>query len=155
GSTQFSTIVAEAVNTLVGKVKNEKLTAEERAAAARELLETGGKDKKILDAILEQGNPRATPEVSLGLLQALNASEGPEVGQRIADQIPELTPAVRSAALGVLLSRAEWTTIFLDRVEKGKLRFGDLSLDQKPALAGHPNARIRERALALMKTRDA
>jgi putative membrane-bound dehydrogenase-like protein len=155
GSKQFSSIVADAVNTLLAKVKNEMLTAEERAAAARELLESGARDKKILDAILEQINARAAPEVSIGLLQALTASEGPEVGQRIADQIPELTPAVRSAAVGVLLGRAEWTTIFLDLVEKGKLRFGDLSLDQKQALAGHPNTKIRERAVALMKTRDA
>jgi putative membrane-bound dehydrogenase-like protein len=155
GSKQFSSIVAESASALLAKVKNEKLSAEERASAARELLEADARDKKVLDAILEQINARTEPAVSIGLLQALQASEGPEVGQRIADQVPELTPAVRSAALGVLLSRPEWTTIFLDLVEKGKLRFGDLSLDQKQALAGHPNAKIKERAVALMKTRDA
>ncbi len=144
GSKQFNSIVAESVNTLLARVRNDKLSAEERAAAARALLETGGKDKKILDAILEQIDARAAPEVNLGLLQALKAGAGPEVGQRIAEQIPKLTPAVRSAALGVLLSRAEWTTTFLDFVEKGKLQFADLSLEQKPALANHPNAKIRE-----------
>src|SRR5205823_11182156 len=105
--------------------------------------------------ILEQINARSAPEVSTGFLRALQASEGPEVGTRIADQILELTPGVRSVGLGVLLSRPEWTAIFLDRVENGKLQFGDLSLDQKQALAGHPDPRIRNRAVALMKTRDA
>ena len=66
-----------------------------------------------------------------------------------------MTPAVRSAGLGVLLSRADWTAIFLDRVEKGKFQFGDLSLDQKQALAGHPSGKIKGRAVGLMKTRDA
>jgi putative membrane-bound dehydrogenase-like protein len=155
GSAQFSSIVAEVASTLLAKVKNEKLSAEERAAAARELLETDLKDKKTLDAILEQINARSAPEVSIELLRALQASEGPAVGQRIAEQILDLTPGVRSAGLGVLLSRPEWTTIFLDFVEKGKLRFGDLSLDQKQALAGHPDAKVRVRAVGLMKTRDA
>ncbi len=155
GSKEFGKIVAEAATNLLAKVKNEAANGEERVAAARELLETGAKDKKTIDAILEQINARTAPDISIGFLRALQAGEAPEIGQRVADQILELTPAVRSVGLGVLLSRAEWTTIFLDRVEKGKLKFGDLSLDQKQALAGHPNPKIRIRAVALMKTRDA
>src|SRR5262249_47004081 len=116
GSKQFSNIVAESASALLAKVKDEKLSAEERVAAARELLEADAKAKKVIDAILEQINSRAAPEVSIGLLHVLQASQEPEVGQRIADQIPELTPAVRAAALGVLLTRPEWTTIFLDLV---------------------------------------
>ena len=75
----------------------------------------------------------------------------PEVGQLIVDQMPALTPEVRGAAISVLLAKPDWTKIYLDRVEKGKLQLTELSLDQKQALSAHPNMEVRKIALALLK----
>ena len=70
GSKQFGKIVAEVATALLAKVKNELANGEDRVAAARELLENGARDKKTIDAILEQINVRAAPNISMGLLRA-------------------------------------------------------------------------------------
>jgi putative heme-binding domain-containing protein len=72
----------------------------------------------------------------------------------ILERLPVLTPAARSAALGVLLGRSQWTRDFLEAVEQGTVRLGDLSLDQKQALAAHPDQRVRGRALRLLRRGD-
>jgi putative heme-binding domain-containing protein len=40
----------------------------------------------------------------------------------------------------------------LDLMEAGKVTLSDLQLDQKQALRDHPNAKVRDRALAVMKS---
>ncbi len=64
--------------------------------------------------------------------------------------MPSFTPQVRTTALRVLLSRPESTRLFLDAVEKGTMTFSELPLDQKQALAAHPDAKIAARAKALL-----
>src|ERR1019366_131432 len=60
------------------------------------------------------------------------------------------TPLGRSTALRILLSRPESTRQFLDAVEKGAITFSELPLDQKQALANHPDTKIAARAKALL-----
>ncbi len=86
-----------------------------------------------------------------GLLAALQSSDAPEIGPLVVAQLAELTPEVRGAALSLLLSKAGWTKNFLDEVEKGRLRLSELSLDQKQALARHPNEEIRKSAVAILE----
>ncbi len=63
-----------------------------------------------------------------------------------------MTPAVRPQALKVLLSRGDWTAALIEAVESGKVQLGELSLDQKQALANHPNKALAERAKKLLAT---
>ena len=53
------------------------------------------------------------------------------------------------------LTRPEWIHAFLDHAEKGQAQLGELSLDQKQALAAHPNKAVRRRALAWLKSGGA
>ena len=62
------------------------------------------------------------------------------------ERLELFTPTVRAAGLAVVLSRPEWTRQFLDHVEGGTARVADLSLEQKQALANHPDASLRRRA---------
>jgi putative heme-binding domain-containing protein len=64
--------------------------------------------------------------------------------------MPTFTPQARSTALRILLSRANSTRTFLDAVDKGTMTFSELALDQKQALASHPDAQIAARARALL-----
>src|SRR5581483_7713600 len=50
----------------------------------------------------------------------------------------------------VLLSRSQTIDAFLRAVDAGKLQLSDLSLDQKQALANHPDPRIRGRASRML-----
>ena len=49
-----------------------------------------------------------------------------------------------------LLSRGEWTGNLLDALENGTILPGELSLDQKQALAAHPSRQISARAKTLL-----
>jgi putative heme-binding domain-containing protein len=104
-----------------------------------------------VEALLEQITPRTPPEVALGFLQALQGSDAAETGKLILERLPALTPATRTAGLGILLTRPEWTRDLLASVEKNQVRLMDLSLDQQRALTEHPIPRIRFRAIALLR----
>jgi uncharacterized protein len=95
--------------------------------------------------------PRTSPELARGWIEALGKSESPAVGAALAGQLPQWTPTVRSVALRVLLSRNDWTGSLLDALEQGKVQFADLSLDQKQALASHPDRRIANSARRLLQ----
>src|SRR6185369_10893246 len=86
-----------------------------------------------------------------GLVSALGKSESPAVGNALSDQLPKLTPAVRQSALTVLLSRNEWTAALVNALQQGKLQLADLSLDQKQALANHPDRQLANRARRLLE----
>jgi putative heme-binding domain-containing protein len=62
-----------------------------------------------------------------------------------------MTPTVRSTAFTVLLSRSQWTRALLSAIDAGQVQLSDLALDQKQALAQHPDERIRRSALAVLR----
>jgi uncharacterized protein len=49
-----------------------------------------------------------------------------------------------------LLGRTDWTRTFLEEVENGSVRLDELSLDQKQALAAHPDSAIASKAKAVL-----
>jgi putative heme-binding domain-containing protein len=120
-------------------------------SAARELIENQPQDKELAAELLGLITPRTPPELAAGILRGLQKSEAADTGRAIVAGLPRFTPGVRSAAISVLLTRSEWTRAFLDRAAKGDIQLGELSLDQKQALAEHPNAGVRKRALALLR----
>jgi putative membrane-bound dehydrogenase-like protein len=151
GSKKFEKYAAEVARTLLDRVKNEALKPEERVAAARELVGHRISDKETLETLLDLITPRTPPELGTGLLRALELSEAPEAAGLILERLSGLTPSTRAVGLAVILSRPEWTKTFLDQAEKGDVKLSDLSLDQKQALADHPNRAIRDRAQRLLK----
>jgi putative membrane-bound dehydrogenase-like protein len=151
GSKKFQKYEAEVATTLLTRVKDEKLSAEERSAAARELVEYRPADVKTAETILDQVTPRVPAELATGLIRALQGSRAAEAGPLVLQRLPTWTPSARAAGLSVLLGRSEWARALLDAADKGKVQLSDLSLDQKQALAEHPNRFLRRRALALLK----
>jgi putative heme-binding domain-containing protein len=150
GSKKFESYAAEAVKVLREQVKNEKLSAAERVAAARELVGHRGSDKETVESLLGLIAPDTPAELAVGLLEAVRGSEVPEAGRLILERLGGLTPSLRAAGLSVLLSRPEWTRALLESADKGKVRLTELSLDQKQALAEHPVRAIRDQARRLL-----
>jgi putative membrane-bound dehydrogenase-like protein len=129
--------------------KADQSDADRLAAATQfvELLKSDSVSTKLLDLI----TPRTSPELARGLVAALGKSESPAVGNSLSDQLPKLTPAVRQSALTVLLSRNDWTAALVNALQNGKLQLADLSLDQKQALANHPDRQLGNRARRLLE----
>jgi putative heme-binding domain-containing protein len=69
----------------------------------------------------------------------------------IVERLPSLTPGARAAGVGALLGRPEWTKALLAAIDSGAVQLSDLSLDQKQALAQHPDLGVRKAALAVLK----
>jgi putative heme-binding domain-containing protein len=150
GSKKFEKYAAEVSSSLLARVRDEALPAEERTAAARELVGYRAADKETVQTLLDLITPRTRPEFAAGLLGALQGSTAPGAGRLILERLPGLTPSTRAASLGVLLSRPEWTRALLDSADQGKVRLTELSLDQKQALAEHPDRALRRRARELL-----
>jgi uncharacterized protein len=150
GSKQFAKAGAEILKSLTAKVAEASLKPDQRVAAAAELVGYQPADKEVVATLLDQITPQAAPELALGLLQALKASESPEAAALLLDRLPSLTPAARAAGISVLLTRAEWTRKLLAAIDAGKLQLTDLALDQRQALAEHPDPTVRKAAVALL-----
>jgi putative membrane-bound dehydrogenase-like protein len=122
----------------------------DRIVAAGRVIELRKDDAATAAKVLDLLTPRTAPELARGLLDAVGHSEAPATGAAIVERLPALTPAVRPAALRILLARADWTEALLGALEKGTVQLVELSLDQKQALAAHPSKAVAERARALL-----
>ena len=151
GSKHATKFGAEIAKTLSDRVNDDSARVEDRVAAASELIGYQASDPALVKKLLDVLTPQAPPELGAGILRALQASDAQGVAALIVERLPGLTPAVRSAGIGVLLGRPEWTRSLLRAIDDGKVHLSDLSLDQKQALAEHPDGRVRRDALAVLK----
>jgi hypothetical protein len=151
GSKKFAAAAAELVKTLSTRVADSKLGIEDRIAAAGEMVGFQPADKAVAVAILEQITPQAPPELVVGLLESLKASESADTGTLILERLPALSPRGRAAGIGVLLTRAQWSRQLVRSIDEGKLQITDLALDQRQALAEHSDPAVRKSAIALLR----
>ena len=145
----FDKQVGEIAANLLKTLADEKGIDAARIAAAQQLLDLQPDDAKLAEKLLDTITPRSSPTFAIGILDTLGA-DSPSVGPLLLSRMPSFTPQARLTALRILLSRPESTRQFLDAVEKGTMTFSELPLDQKQALAAHPDAKIASRAKALL-----
>jgi uncharacterized protein len=150
GSQTLGKQIAEMVGTFYETAAKSDLPEKDRLEAAVQFVDLQKNDSAAAK-LLELITPRTTPELARGLVDALGHSEAMAIGVALADRLPQLTPAVRQNALRVLLSRNDWTTSLLNAIQNGKLQLADLSLDQKQALANHPDRQIANRSRRLLE----
>jgi putative membrane-bound dehydrogenase-like protein len=150
GNEKLAAHAAEIAKTFLAAIEDESKSDKERGEAATQLITFRKSDAEAAGQLLEQITPRTSPELASALVEAVRQSESPAVGAAIVDKLGVLTPAVKQAAMKTLLSRSEWTANLLDAVEKGTILPGELSLDQKQALATHPSRQISARAKTLL-----
>ena len=144
----FDKQLGEITANLTKTLADEKQSDDARLAAAQQVLDLQPNDAKLAEKLLALITPRSSPQFSNGIIEAVGNSGG--AGPHLLKLMPTFTPQARTTALRILLSRAESTRQFLDAVEKGTMTFSELPLDQKQALAGHPDKAIASRAKALL-----
>jgi putative heme-binding domain-containing protein len=145
-STKLERYAADVADSYLKRVADESLPDAQRIEAARGLIAFRVADAATATAMLDLVTPRTSPELSAGLLRALEQSESADVGRLIVERLPSLAPSARAAGISVLLGRPSWTTALIAQAEQGRVQVADLSLDQRQALAQHPNPLVRLRA---------
>jgi putative membrane-bound dehydrogenase-like protein len=150
GATGLDAEFTEIAKGLLATVADAKASEADRLAAARQVVEFRPDDDAAAAKLLEAVTPQTSPQFAAGVFEALSQSKARDLGPAILAKIGTLPPTARPAALRVVLARPEPTKAFLDAVEAGKLRFDLLDLDQKTALASHPDRAIADRARKLL-----
>lgn len=150
GSKGLEGYLTGVVKTLLDTAANNDSREADRIAAAKQLVELQPASDDAVTQLLALLSPRTSPGLTDGILDAVALSQAPKAGQTVVERLAELTPSARTTAIRVLLGRAASTKVLLDAVEKGTLKLTDLALDQKQALAAHPNKAIRAVATKLL-----
>jgi putative membrane-bound dehydrogenase-like protein len=150
GSTAFEKYSAEIVESLMKSLADDKASDDGRVTAAKQLVEFRATDAKVVDTVLDLITLRSSPAFSTGMIDAASGSSSPELGKALIKHYAEWPPSVRAAALRLLLAKPDATRALLDTFDAGTISMSELTLDQKQALAGHPDAAIAKRAKAIL-----
>ncbi|WP_404308538.1 PVC-type heme-binding CxxCH protein [Neorhodopirellula lusitana] len=150
GSETFGERAAEICDGLLDTVRQEDVSDAERINAARQLIAFRPANEDAAIDLLDEVNPRTSPELASGLLAALQASTWDGLGGEIVSRLATLTPALKRAALTQLLIRPASTMALLRGAEQGELSLNELALDQQQALAVHPDPAVKELAAKLL-----
>jgi putative membrane-bound dehydrogenase-like protein len=150
GLSSLTSGLAEAAKGLLAVATDEHRLTSARIAAAREFVELQPADVKPVEQVLDLITPRTPPALATGFIEALGASTAPESGPALLKRLNGLSPTARAAALRVLLGRAESTRALLESLDKGVVQLAELTLDQKEALAAHPDKKVAFRARKIL-----
>ncbi len=142
--------LAEVAKAQLGVVADDKASDTARIDAARQVIEVMSADEKAAEIIVNAVTAKSSPDFARGLFEVLGGSKAKGVGPLVVAKLGTIPATARPAALRLVLARADSAAAFLDAVEKGTIRFDVLDLDQKTALAFHPNKAVAERAAKLL-----
>ena len=150
GSKALEAHVGEIAKGFIAIVADDKAKDSDRISAAKQLVEFKKLDADTAETLAKLITPRTSAELSNGLVEAIGLSESPAAGETLIASWPTLTPSVRQTALRGLLARADWTKSLIAAVEAGDVQLTDLSLEQKQALANHPDKELAARVKPLL-----
>ncbi len=151
GSRRLDSAATELAENLIKQAEDEDAPVVKRIAAIRDLGRIRRDDAKVTGRLVALLGGRTDPELTSSLVSSFKASTAAGLGEALGAAALRLTPANRPAILSTMLVRADWSRDLLTLFEKGDLDINDLPLDQKQALAAHPNSEIASRAKELLK----
>jgi putative membrane-bound dehydrogenase-like protein len=131
--------------TLLAVVADEKKPDKERIDSALRLAQMQP-DRTVLESLLAEVSPKASPTLSAGILDAAGQATTPELAGILIERWNQFTPRLRQQAAAILLGRPEWSAALLDAFDKGSVPATDLSLDQTQQLTNHPDKKLAGRA---------
>ena len=125
---------------------DEQAKSETRIESAKQLITLMSNQQQTASDLLDAITPRTPQSTAIGMIDALRESRSPGVGGVILKSMQGMTPAARSHAILVMLSRPDTTNSLLKALQSRQLSREDLSLEQQQSLLAHPSPAIREMA---------
>jgi putative membrane-bound dehydrogenase-like protein len=116
----------------------------ERVAAIRLLAHAP--PKAASDVLAELLSPQTSQRLQTAAVEALRQQPADASGEILLEAWGTLSPAVRKAAVNVMLSQTARTTQLLSAIGEGNVRPGDLESADRQMLLNHPRKPIREQA---------
>ncbi len=150
GNEALDRLGTEIAVSLLASTRDPQQPESRRIEAARQLIELRPADPGAAQGLLELITTPISTDLTSGLVDAVAASKAPAVGTALVAVLPKLSPGVRSRVLRTLLGRSDWVPAFVDQLERDPGPLSELALDQKQALASHPNRDIAARAKKLL-----
>ncbi len=150
GSKALEAHVGEITKGFAMIAADDKQKDADRIAAAKQLVDFQKSDANTAASLAKLITPRTSAELANGFVEAITQSDSSAVGETLIASWPTLTPTVRQTALRGLLARADWTKSLVAAFEAGTIELSDLSLEQKQALAGHPDKELAARVKPLL-----
>lgn len=150
GAEKFEAYANEIVSELLAQIQNDELDSNARLQAVRELIDFRNSSNEVVVSLLDSISPQTGSELAAGIVGALQGSQADNVGEQLVERLAMMTPPVRKAAISVLLRRASSTKALLAAIDAGTVRLDELTLDQKTALASHPDKEIQAAAKGIM-----
>ncbi|TWT52765.1 hypothetical protein Pla22_03910 [Rubripirellula amarantea] len=150
GSRRFSQYGQQLIDETIRKVHDTTIPASERIAAAAQAVDYLQRDRRIAISLLDEVSPRTEPEVAIGLMRALEASRWEGLGDELIGRLAAMTPSVKHAAVSLLLKRPRFTLAMLRTSKSDDLLRNSLTLEQRLALASHPDTSVRQLAKKLL-----
>jgi putative heme-binding domain-containing protein len=144
---QLATLTKAAFATLA----DVKARDADRIAAAQQVIEFQPASDEAATKLLDAVAADASPELAGGIIEVLAQSKAKNLGAAIVAKLKDLPAPARPVALRLVLAKTDSVKAFLDAVEKGTLRFDMLALDQRTALASHPDTEISARARKILE----
>lgn len=118
----------------------------DRLNAARDMVSLLPSDEKVVEEIVAAISPRRSSSLTTAMLQTLAESKTNNLASVLLPRLKEFSPAARAEGIKLLLSRPDSTKQLLDAINQSQFQVTDLTLEQRQALASHPNAEIGTKA---------
>ncbi|MFM7129326.1 MAG: PVC-type heme-binding CxxCH protein, partial [bacterium] len=125
----------------------------DRIQAASQWVLLRGDDPTAIQQLLDTITPQMDSALASGIVATLADATAAEGGAVIVYKIPGWTPVVKQAAISQLMTKTAWAKILIDAIKANNIPLTELALDQRTALAGHPDKTLAAEARRLMESR--
>lgn len=112
-----------------------------------------GDDAQAVEQLLALITPQLDADIAAGFIATLADATSPDAGAILVDKLPSWTPDLKQAAIRQLMSKTSWTKTLVDAIGSGSIPLTELALDQRTALAGHPDKAIAAQARKLIESK--
>jgi putative membrane-bound dehydrogenase-like protein len=124
-------------------------SAIELRVAAMGLLPLAAPNKSDLDRVMTFVSPQTDPELQRAALKSLASIPGQAAADAASEVVQTLSPTLQNVLIDEILARESMTSVFLSRIESGKIPRGLLGPAHRLSLLNHPKAEIQTRAKGL------
>jgi hypothetical protein len=143
----------EIADIFLKQVSDTKVADADRVQAASQWVLLRGDDPSAIQQLVDLITPQMDSSLATGLVGTLADARAGEAGAVIVDKIPGWTPSVKQAAIGQMMTKTAWAKILVDAVKANMVPLTELALDQRTALANHPDKALAAEAKRLIESK--